>query len=244
MTADTDPGEVPADRADARPGSGQFTWELPFPDEEARRAAWKDMLFNDEGLVRIVIPNMHKVSDRAWRSGQPNPWHLRRFARRGGKTVISLRNGRNFGALPLEIEACHRLGLAFHVAMFRSRRLPTVEQIRDFHDLLARIDYPVLFHCKAGADRTAFAAALYLVFQEGAPIARARKQLSIWYGHIAAADTGVLDAFFDAYEADTAREPMSLMEWVETRYDPEAISDAFEPKGLARWLVDKVLQRE
>lgn len=236
--------DLPPDSQPARPGTKQFGWRLPFSGRAARRAAWRHMLLHDEGLVRLAFLNLHRVSAQAWRSAQPNPWQLAAFARRGGRTVVSLRNGRNFGSLPLELEACHRLGLAFHVAVFRSRRLPSVEDLRAFEALLQRIEYPVLFHCKSGADRSGFAAALYLMLVEDRPAAEARRQLSLRYGHLSGAATGVLDAFFHAYERDTAETPMPLMEWVETRYDRQAIAAAFRPRRFARWLVDRLLARE
>lgn len=240
--AETD--TLPPDRAEPHPGTDQFAWELPFPDEAARRAAWRDMLFHDEGLLRILYLNKARVSENAWRSGQPNPWHLKWFAGQGVKTVVSLRNGRNFGALPLEIEACHRLGMDFRVHVFRSRRLMPAENLLDFDRLLDEIEYPVLFHCKAGADRTSLASALYLMLKEGRPLEEARRQLSLRFGHLKGSDPGVLDAVFDAYERDHAETGIGLREWIATRYDPEAIQAEFEPKGLSRWLVDKVLDRE
>lgn len=235
--------DPPQDAQGAPPGTAHFAWELPFPDAAARRAAWRHMLFRDEGLIRLAYPNLHRVSARAWRSGQPNPRQLGAFAGRGGRTVVSVRNGRNFGSLPLEIESCHRLGLDFHILAFRSRRLAGPEQILAFDALLKRIEYPLLIHCKSGADRTGFAAALYLMLAEGRPAAEARWQLSLRYGHIKSGPAGVLDAFFDAYERDT-RGDVALADWVRTGYDPTVIEAAFRPRAPGRFLVNRVLGRE
>ena len=235
--------QTPPDEQPAHPGTDQFAWTLPFPDDGARRAAWRHMMLRDEGLARMVLPNRHQIAPGVWRSGQPNPRQLARFAGRGGKTVISLRNGRNHGSMPLEIEACHRLGLAFHVLPFRSRRLPESDEIHAFDALIRSVEKPILFHCKSGADRAGFAAALYLMLAEDRPAEEAMRQLSLRYGHLKHARTGVLDAFFETYLRDTGgRRP--LLDWVDDGYDPKAIEAAFQPQPFSRWLADRLLERE
>ena len=69
------------------------------------------LLIADNGMVRLVFPNLHQIADGVWRGGQPTPGQLRAFARRGGRSVVSLRAGRGFGSLPLEIDACREAGL-------------------------------------------------------------------------------------------------------------------------------------
>ena len=55
---------------------------------------------------------------------------------------------------------------------------------------------------------------------------------------------GVLDAFFDAYQRDTAQDPMPLAEWAETRYDPGRIAAGFHATPLATLISDRILGRE
>ena len=81
-------------------------------------------------------------------------------------------------------------------------------------------------------------------FHEGKPIAEAKEQLSLRYGHISQAETGVLDYFFERYLADNARQPIPFMEWVATVYDPIEVKGTFRAKGWANRLVDSVLRRE
>ena len=73
---------------------------------------------------------------------------------------------------------------------------------------------------------------------------QAIKQLSLRYGHFRQADTGVLDAFFERYLADTQKRPMPFFEWVETVYDPDELKRTFQAKGWANRLVNTVLRRE
>lgn len=227
--------QIPAEVAEAEvEAAGRFVWRLPFAGPAERRAAWRHMLLHDNGLLRLVLPNRHRVAAGVWRSGQPNPWQLRAFARAGGRTVVSLRAGRYFGALPLEIEASARLGLAFHVAPLRARGLPKPEQIVAFDALLRQVERPVLMHCNSGCDRTGLAAALYLMLIEGCDVARARRQLSLRYGHRQRSPAGILDAFLEAYQRDAAARPQGLLDWATTRYRPEAIKAEFERTRAVR----------
>jgi protein tyrosine phosphatase (PTP) superfamily phosphohydrolase (DUF442 family) len=219
-------------------------WRRPLVTRWDRLRAWANMVFVDHGFFRMVYLNLHPISDRAWRSAQPTPYQIRALARRGVRTVVSLRGGQSFGSLPLEEEACRRAGLNFETFVMRSREIPTVDEIRALKELFARLEYPVLFHCKSGADRAGMMAALYLVLHEGRTVAEARRQLHLRFGHVRHGKTGVLGAFFDAYERDHPDGEVSLAEWVETRYNRSAITKAFRPLGIGVFATEKLLRRE
>ncbi|MEL6267234.1 MAG: tyrosine-protein phosphatase [Pseudomonadota bacterium] len=219
-------------------------WRRPIVDWHDRLRAWTNMLLVDHGFIRALYPNFWRVTPSMWRSAQPLPHHIARFARAGGRTVVSLRGGQSFGSLPLEVEACERHGLAFHVIILRSRDLPEVDELIRILDVLARLDRPVLFHCKSGADRAGFMAALWLLVVEGRPLDEARAQLSLRYGHFAHAKTGILDAFFEAYARDGGPEAIPFRNWVATRYDRAAIRSGFRAGGLHSLLSDRLLGRE
>ncbi len=218
-------------------------WQRPLDTRWDRLRAWTNMLVLDHGILRYAYLNLHRVGERAWRSAQPAPHHIRGFARRGIRTVVSLRGGQFFGSLPLEREACARNGMAFHNFVLRSRSLPTREELLAAMRLFETLDYPVLFHCKSGADRVGFMSVLYLVLAEGRPIAEARKQLSWRFGHVRQGPTGVLDAFFDVYEQETGGE-MPLREWIETRYDRDGVMRSHQSSRVGRIVTDRLLKRE
>jgi protein tyrosine phosphatase (PTP) superfamily phosphohydrolase (DUF442 family) len=218
-------------------------WTRPLAGPRDRLAAWADMLFADHGLVRLVYPNRHRVTSDVWRSGQPLPGQLRAFAQAGGRTVVSLRAGRGFGSLPLEIETCRAVGLGFRVLVLRSGVLPSRDELRAAARLFREMERPALLHCKSGADRSGFAAALYLMLAEDRPVAEARRQLALRYGHRPWGRAGILDAFFDVFERDTAAAPRTLLDWVETHYDPAAITAAFRPKPLGAVLAERLRHR-
>jgi protein tyrosine/serine phosphatase len=102
----------------------------------------------------------------------------------------------------------------------------------------------VLMHCKSGADRAGLMSVLYRHLHEGVPLSEAKKELSLRYGHIRQAHTGILDYFFERYLADNAVRPMSFFEWVDTVYDPDELKRTFQSKGWANRIVDSVLRRE
>ena len=218
-------------------------WNKPLATPWRRLRAWTNMIVVDHGFLRYLYLNLHPVGARAWRSAQPAPHHLHAFARRGGRSVVSLRGGQFFGSLPLEREACERAGLAFHNFVLRSRALPSRAELLAADELFRRLEYPVLFHCKSGADRAGFMAALYLVLAEGRPVAEARGQLSLRYGHVRQGKTGVLDAFFDAYERETGGS-VPLIDWIRTGYDRDAVMASHRATGWGVALTDLVLRRE
>lgn len=219
-------------------------WRRKLASRRDRLWAWIDMVFLDHAFFRMVYLNLHQISEGVWRAAQPLPGQIRRLSRRGIKTIVNLRGGQSYGSLPLEQEACEKHGIAFENFILRSRALPSIEEIHELRALLERIEYPALFHCKSGADRAGIMSALYLALHEGRPVAEARKQLSIWYGHFSRGPTGVLDAMFDAYEADQPDGKMPLMEWIDTRYDPDAITAAFKAGTMSTFLTEIVLRRE
>ncbi len=212
----------------------------------ARRALdYFDLYFMDHHVFRAVYLNRHRIAPGVWRSAQPGPSHIARFARMGIKTIINLRGERDCGSYRLEAEACQRHGIKlvnFH--QFRSRMVPPVEAIHEAHKLFNELEYPILFHCKSGADRAGLMSAFFMYMKEDKPIAEAVKQLSLKFGHIRQSETGVLDYFFERYMADNDAEPMTFFEWLETHYDPAEIKRTFRSQGWANVVVNRALQRE
>lgn len=207
-------------------------------------ASYLDMLLVDHGIFRLVYANCHKISNKAWRSAQPAPHHIGRFAKAGIRTIVNLRGPRQCGSYWLEQEACARHGLKLINFQMRSRAAPTREELKGAKHLFEEIEYPMLMHCKSGADRAGLMSVLYRFLHEGVPLKEATRELSLKYGHIRQADTGILDYFFEKYLADSAARPMSFFEWVDTVYDPDELKRTFRSKGWANRLVDSVLQRE
>ncbi len=208
-----------------------------------RRSATIDMLVFDHGLLRKVWPNQHSVAEGVLRSNQPDPGRIHRLAGQGVKAILNLRGATEYGSYLLEREACAAAGIELVDFKLSSRILPTRAEILALDAIFDRLPQPFLMHCKSGADRAGFAAALYLLLR-GRPVEEARAQLSWRYLHVKSAATGIMYALIDRFAADTELEPMSFRTWVETRYDPAALSAAYRSGAVSDFLVDRVLGRE
>jgi protein tyrosine phosphatase (PTP) superfamily phosphohydrolase (DUF442 family) len=209
-----------------------------------RGAAWRDSLFVDHALFRLVWTNFATViPGRLYRSNHPTPRHLAAARRRLGlTTLINLRGPRFCGSDALSREQAQRLGLR-HVDMaFESRGAPHRDRILRFHDIFRGLDGPALMHCKSGADRAGLASGLAILF-DGGTAAEALKQLSWRFGHWKSARTGVLDAFFLRY-AREAEGRIGFVDWVRTEYDEDRLRHDFRANGLASFITDRVLRRE
>ena len=203
-----------------------------------------EMLFVDHGIFRVIYPNRHRIGASAWRSSQPAPHQIAALAKRGLKTIVNLRGERDCGSYRLQVEACRKHGVVLEELVLKSRAAPEPEQIRAAKALFERIEYPMLLHCKSGADRAGLASVLFQILKEGRPVEVAAKQLHARFGQFRAADTGILDLFFERYIDYNRRTPTPFLAWVETVYDAEALRRDFKASRWANVLVNRVLRRE
>lgn len=131
--------------------------------------------------------NFHAVvPGEFYRSAQVTPEALRAYRTEDGiRSVINLR-GADPGAgwYDRETASADALGIAhYDFAMSDRRQLSDADAAR-LVALMRAAPKPLLIHCRAGADRTGLAAALYLTAIAGVDVERAEGQLSIRYGHV------------------------------------------------------------
>jgi protein tyrosine/serine phosphatase len=142
----------------------------------------------------------------------------------------------------LSREAARDAGLDYVDLSLESRGAPHRDRILRLHDIYRAMPAAGLLHCKSGADRAGLAAGLCLLF-EGASAADALRQLSLRFGHIKQARTGILDAFFLRYQRDgEGRKP--FFDWLDQDYDEAALRRDFHANGLASFINDWVLVHE
>lgn len=102
--------------------------------------------------------------------------------------------------------------------------------------MLERSDYPLVLHCRRGADRTGLAAAVALLLLTDATPAQAARQLWPRYGHVALGRPAYLDQFLALY-ADwlraqkLAHSPAVFRRWATREYRPAPCSAAVELLG-------------
>ncbi len=219
-------------------------WDRPLRTGSQRLRAWLNMIFVDHGIFRIFYLNKHQISSSFWRAAQPTPGQIRAMSYQGIKTIVNLRGGREHGSWPLEKETCFECRITLMEFVLRSRGAPDQESLLDLPAFFDSLTYPVLVHCKSGADRAGLMSALYMLVHERKTAAEAAKQLSWRYGHFRFAKTGILDAFIEDYAKNGEAKGIHFMDWVKNYYDPKALETSFKPGFFSRVLVDNVLKRE
>lgn len=219
-------------------------WNRPIGSFRERVRAWADLLVVDHGVLRLFHLNRHRVGEGVWRSAQPSPRDLARLKARGLRTIVNLRGGRAHGAWQLEKDAAERLGLTVVDLVLRSREAPDRETLLALPGFFASLDYPVLAHCKSGADRAGLFAALYLLVVEGADSKRAMQELTLRKLHFRYAQAGILDAFLEAFRDEGETKGKSFLQWVQEDYDPARLAREFRPRPVSSLIADRLLRRE
>lgn len=178
----------------------------------------------------VVIPG------RVYRCAQPTAAGLEQAIRKNGiRTVINLRGC----GVPLpwyldETRATHRLDVNQEDVSFSASRLPADTEIRRLVQVLDRTEYPILLHCRQGADRTGLASALVLLLQTDDGLDQARHQLGWRFGHVALERAAHLDRFLNLYAAwlqdwNLSHSRAVFRRWVAEEYCPGECRCRIEP---------------
>jgi protein tyrosine/serine phosphatase len=124
-----------------------------------------------------------RVSERLYRGGQPSAAHLAALRSLGVRTIIDLRH-ENARARRDEAATARQLELGFVSLPFAGIRSPDPELLHRIVDAMAdpRLG-DVYVHCRVGRDRTSLVVALYRVWKEGWPPARAWQREARDFGY-------------------------------------------------------------
>jgi hypothetical protein len=190
----------------------------------------------------FVGDNFHTVvPGKFYRCSQPSPDRLEQLIHEHGiRTVVNLRGC--CASFDWYLNEC-RAGAALDVCQedlcFSAGRLPAVAELRRLVEVLDRGEYPVLFHCQRGADRTGLASVVALLLHTDVPYDEARRQLGLRYGHVALGRPGNLDRFFDLYREWLEREGLPhsrdhFRRFVERDYCPGECRADIEPLDVPR----------
>jgi protein tyrosine phosphatase (PTP) superfamily phosphohydrolase (DUF442 family) len=148
--------------------------------------------------------NRHTViPGKVYRCSQPSSDQIRTQVRDLGiRTVLNLR-----GCTPWdpwyqnEARATHEWNVSQEDVPLSAHTLPFPNELHRVVEVFDRTEYPILIHCKQGADRTGLVSAMALLLYTDATLSEARRQLWPHYGHWPVARTLAMDQFFDLYEA-------------------------------------------
>lgn len=208
-------------------------------------ADWVNFYFIDHAIIRLLYNNFYKVAEGVYRSSHPHPWHFFRLKRLKIKTIINLRGGSNKNHFyVIEKKACLQHNIKMVDFSLSSSRLMSKEELLQCKKLFQEIEYPILFHCKSGADRAGLMATLYHMFVLNKEYKEAN-QLKWYFGHLRFWSTGVLDHFFEHWQAFKNKNPdVSFERWIENHYDKKHIENSFYVNRLGDWFAKKILRRE
>ena len=131
----------------------QNTPTIETKKENARPEKWA-VPIEKEG-----IPNLHKVSDKLYRSAQPTDEGMKKLKELGVKTIVSLR------ALHSDKDKIEDSGEKFNYErIYMKTWHPEKEDVVKFLQIVSDPDKtPVLVHCQHGADRTGTMCAIYRI---------------------------------------------------------------------------------
>jgi protein tyrosine phosphatase (PTP) superfamily phosphohydrolase (DUF442 family) len=204
-----------------------------------RRPTRRTVRWAFRGLVLLVVAllgyevfrviawtNRHTViPGRVYRSAQPSGDELWAEVRdKNIRTVINLR-----GVSPGndwytdEARAAHDLNVSQEDVTLSANRLPPPAELRRLVEVLDHTEYPVLIHCKRGADRTGLVSTIARLLYTDDTLSQAKRQLWPRYGHFEFGRTAALDRFFELYEdwlSGDAHTPARFRDWVLNHYSP------------------------
>jgi protein-tyrosine phosphatase len=136
-----------------------------------------------------------------------------------------------------EVRTAQANGVAFYDYPLSATRRPSRRDLLVLTDVLERCRYPLLIHCKAGADRTGLASALYLMMSRGEPPEQAIRAFSLAYGHVPLFGPEHLHEPLSEYAAWLKDHTLShsaerFRSWVKSEYraeDPSADLPTLQP---------------
>jgi protein tyrosine phosphatase (PTP) superfamily phosphohydrolase (DUF442 family) len=197
-----------------------------------------------EGCQVFLGDNLHVlIPGEVYRCGQLSGARLEQvIGQRGIRTVINLRGC----CAPqdwylAECRATHRTNTNQEDISMSAGRFPSTHELRYLLEVLERCDYPILIHCKQGADRTGLVSALILLLRTNTPLEQARQQLTVRYGHVAIGRPSNLDRFLELYTHWLERQQrdhsaQALRDWLADSNCPGEYRCTFQPLDFPRTL--------
>ncbi|WP_315852060.1 tyrosine-protein phosphatase [Tautonia rosea] len=147
-------------------------------------------------------------------------------------SILNLRGGSYTDSwYAAEVEATEQAGIDFYDFPMKATRRPSRAELLTLIDLLDRCRYPLVIHCKSGADRTGLASALYRLMVLGESPDEALEEFSIFYSHIPLAGPERLHEPFKEYRdwlqaEGKTHEPPVFRDWVAQHFRDEGAADA------------------
>jgi protein tyrosine/serine phosphatase len=176
----------------------RFRWPSVSMGAVALLAAIRIAYLDEQGNFHVITPS------EAYRSAQLDEDELTHYLSKYKiRSVINLRGKKDDEPWYIEEkQVCRDLDVEHYDLRLPADKEPASTEIEALMRLFKTAPRPVLIHCKAGADRSGLAAAIWKMEIDGQPKAVAKRQLSIRFGHIPVGPTSVLDAFIEKWEPE------------------------------------------
>lgn len=174
-----------------------------------------------DGNLGVVDPG------RVIRSAQPTAGLDKLIKEHHLASILNLRGGsQHDGWYTAEVGTAQSEGVAFYDLPLKATRRPTRRELLLLIDVLDRCPYPLLIHCRAGADRTGLASAIYLMMHRDQPPQEAEAAFSFWHGHIPIFGTWRLHEPLDEYARwleshKLDHTPARFRDWVKNEYNSD-----------------------
>lgn len=183
-------------------------------------------LFLYEAGRVIAGSNRHEIiPGKVYRSAQPSGADVRDLVKgKGIRTVVNLRGlCDDFDWYRAEATATGELGVSQEDICLSANTLPPPSELRRLLEVLDRTEYPILIHCRRGADRTGLVAVMSMLLFTDATLGEARRQLLPGYGHFRFGRAAAIDEFFDFYDrwlTGRPHTPPLFRDWLTNHYCP------------------------
>jgi protein tyrosine phosphatase (PTP) superfamily phosphohydrolase (DUF442 family) len=170
---------------------------------------------------------------RVIRSAQPTSGLKEMIRDHKLASILNLRGGSpKHGYYTNEVRVAKEAGVDFYDFSMSATKRPKRSDLLRLIDVMNHCEYPLLIHCKAGADRTGLATAIYRMVVLKEPPEQALDAFTIFHSHFPLFGTQRLHEPIDEYAAWLAQNGLShtperFRDWVLNTY--EADDPAVEP---------------
>jgi protein tyrosine phosphatase (PTP) superfamily phosphohydrolase (DUF442 family) len=180
---------------------------------------------------------------RVFRSAQPTTELDRLIRDYQLNSILNLRAGSQADWwYEAEVSTAEANGLAFYDLPLSATRRPRRQELLKLIDVFQDCPYPLLIHCKSGADRTGLASAVYCLVRRREAPAHARLAFSAEFGHIPYGGSEHLHEPIDEYAAwlkshQLTHDPERFRGWVKNEYrdeDPSTDPPRLQPGARVR----------
>ncbi len=197
------------------------------------------IITEEHNFINLFWFNFHKVDEGVYRSAQLTPWKLKKIIEKYGiKTIVNLRGTKQNYMYEKEKEICKKEGVKYIPFQISSRSLPKDYEIETLINIFKNEQKPILFHCKAGADRTGMVTTLYHIINGKSKKEAIRKELRLKYGFLSLSKAGRIKKMFELYD-----EKEDFLKWFK-KNQKFLENITFKANPLVDFIFEKVLKRE